>query len=294
MIGQESKGMEDKLNGQTEEQPPKPSRFKRFLRFLNKSEWVSVFLTFVIAATGVVGIILVIQGGRDTARIRDAAEKQASSASKSVQASRDFADTAALINSGIGDAVKKLDRQAKATEYAMKSEQRAYVLVEVHSIFPDQPQKMPLVDLNSEQAKAIGLSPGMHWCEEINSINIGKTPTIGERTTAFATIEQNPRSTVEAFTPPPYPYKAGTVGIPKMFHRTCTNEVIDRPTLDELIGKDRNIFTYGVVQYRDIYGDYRETGFCLIVTAHSGAVRGCGYGSWFDKRPDRKQHKQAN
>jgi hypothetical protein len=52
-----------------ERQPPEPSRFKRSLHFFNKSEWVNVFLTAVIALTGVVGIILVIRGGSDTARI---------------------------------------------------------------------------------------------------------------------------------------------------------------------------------------------------------------------------------
>jgi len=64
------------------------SRFKRFLHFFSKSEWVNVFLTSVIAAMSVVGTFLVIQGGKDTARIRDAAEKQACAANKSAQASR--------------------------------------------------------------------------------------------------------------------------------------------------------------------------------------------------------------
>ena len=82
-----------------------------------------VFLTAVIAFTGVVGIWLVIQGGKDTGRIRDAAEKQAGAAQKIAYASKRnadaahrFADTAALINGGIGDAVKKLDAQARATQ----------------------------------------------------------------------------------------------------------------------------------------------------------------------------------
>ena len=101
------------------------SRFKRFLHFFSKSEWVNVFLTSVIAAMSVVGTFLVIQGGKDTARIRDAAEKQACAANKSAQASRDFADTAAKINSGIGDAVGKLDAQAKAIEDSRRSSDSA-------------------------------------------------------------------------------------------------------------------------------------------------------------------------
>jgi hypothetical protein len=60
--------------------PSKPSRIKNCLHMFSKSEWITAFLTSVIAATGVVGIILVIQGGADTKRIRDAAEKQANAA----------------------------------------------------------------------------------------------------------------------------------------------------------------------------------------------------------------------
>jgi len=88
--------------------------------FFSSSEWVNVFLTAVIAFTGIVGIKLVIQGESDTARIRDAAERQAGAARKSAQAARNFADTAALINGGIGDAVKKLDAQAKATQKSVE------------------------------------------------------------------------------------------------------------------------------------------------------------------------------
>jgi hypothetical protein len=93
-----------------------PSRVKRFFKFFTKSEWVNVFLTAVIAGTGVVGIILVIQGSNDTARIRDAAEKQA-------QAAKDFANTAASINKGVNMAVSNLGIQAgeeKTAAEAMK------------------------------------------------------------------------------------------------------------------------------------------------------------------------------
>jgi hypothetical protein len=83
-----------------------------FLRFFT-TERMNVFLTFIIAATGVVGIILVVQGGKDTARIRDAAEKQA-------KAARDFADTAASINAGINNAVSQLNIQAGAENTSAK------------------------------------------------------------------------------------------------------------------------------------------------------------------------------
>lgn len=68
-----------------------------------------VLLTLVIAGTGVVGIILVVQGGRDTKRLVDAAEKQACAAES-------FSESAAKINDGISQAVDKLKIQAGANQ----------------------------------------------------------------------------------------------------------------------------------------------------------------------------------
>lgn len=96
-------------------------RFRLLFTFFTKSEWINVFLTAVIATTGVVGIILVIQGSSDTARIRDAAEKQA-------KAARDFADSAASINRGIISAVANLGTQAEAMKkMAFATENSAHV-----------------------------------------------------------------------------------------------------------------------------------------------------------------------
>jgi hypothetical protein len=243
-------------------------------------------LTWVLAAVAALTLCELIEGGADTKALVEASKKQA-------RAAEQFADTAGLINQNVNDAVGKLDAQAKATEAAMKSQERAYVTVEIHSLFPDQPQRPPLLSVTPGQAEAVGLSAGSHWCDEIDNINVGRTPTIGERTTAFATTDQNPRRTIEAFAPPPYPYRAGTVGQTSMFHRTCTTEIVDAVAFGEIMRKGLNIFTYGVTQYRDVYGDYHETGFCLIL-ASTGDVRGCGYGSWFDKRPGRRQQNQAN
>jgi hypothetical protein len=55
-----------------------------------------------------------IQGGADTKALVDASRKEARAAEKSARASRDFADTAAKINTGIGTAVNKLNLQAGA------------------------------------------------------------------------------------------------------------------------------------------------------------------------------------
>lgn len=84
-------------------------RFVTWLCDLKASDAMMVFLTFVIAGTGVVGIILVIQGGKDTQRLVEAAQKSANAA-------KSFADSATKINTGISDAVSKLELQATANQ----------------------------------------------------------------------------------------------------------------------------------------------------------------------------------
>lgn len=101
--------------GSEEQPPPPPTRWTRFSSWFNP-EHMNVFLTAVIAITGVVGIILVIQSGKDTERMIRAAEQQANAASDQADAAQQFSDTADEISSEIGDAVGKLDAQARATE----------------------------------------------------------------------------------------------------------------------------------------------------------------------------------
>lgn len=73
-----------------------------------------------------------VSGGKDTSALVGYAQRQAEdadkmkeSADKNAKASRDFADTAGLINKGIGDAVTKLDSQAKATQQAANAAKNA-------------------------------------------------------------------------------------------------------------------------------------------------------------------------
>jgi hypothetical protein len=86
----------------------------KWVRFFTKSEWMMVILTFVIAATGVIGIVLVIQGGEDTKHIVSATEAQACAA-------RSFAESAGRINTQMEEAVKKLDAQDRAIENSRRS-----------------------------------------------------------------------------------------------------------------------------------------------------------------------------
>jgi uncharacterized protein YecT (DUF1311 family) len=107
----------------------------------------------------------------------------AEASKKQACAAKSFADTAALINSGIGDAVKKLDAQAKtaadsiqATHKAMRLDQRAWVgLSKVETI------------------GASGGAEGQPFSFEqvqIRTCNSGKTPALDVASIAFPIIRQ--------------------------------------------------------------------------------------------------------
>jgi hypothetical protein len=71
-------------------------------------------------------------GGKDTTRIADAAGDQA-------DAAQQFSDTAADINQGIADAVKKLDAQAKATQITANAAKSAAQIASNQLILGERP-----------------------------------------------------------------------------------------------------------------------------------------------------------
>lgn len=79
-----------------------------------------VVLTAVIAASGIVGTVLIVRGGADTNRMIAASEAQA-------YAARSFATSTVNINRGIGDAVTKLGRQTDNAEAFFEMDERAWV-----------------------------------------------------------------------------------------------------------------------------------------------------------------------
>ncbi len=146
-----------------QEKPTKWGRIRTLRQFFTKSEWVMVFLTFVIATTGVVGIILVIQSSGDTRKIIAAAQQQACAArqiaaasNRNAVAAESFATSAGQISDGIGESVKKLAAQAKATQTSAKAAEIALKLqvsdynpildigdVRGNNLFPDPSDRIP-------------------------------------------------------------------------------------------------------------------------------------------------------
>lgn len=137
------------------------SRWNRVVRWvcdLKASDAMMVVLTLVIAGTGVVGIILVIQGGKDTKRMVDAAEKQA-------LAAQNFSDSAAKINDGISQAVDKLKIQAGANQTLALAANTA----NTNTLQADRPWMAASISVD-------GFATGKTPTYTVTFINTGKRP----------------------------------------------------------------------------------------------------------------------
>jgi hypothetical protein len=146
------------------------NRFWAWVSDLKASDVMMVFLTLVIAGTGVVGIILVIQAGADTKRLVDAAEKQA-------RAAQNFSDSAAKINTGVSQAVDKLKIQAGANQALAQ----AANIANMNALQADRPWMGAYLNVD-------GFSAGKTPTYTVTFVNSGKRPA---RVTLTETLAGN-------------------------------------------------------------------------------------------------------
>jgi hypothetical protein len=121
-----------------------------------------------------------------TQRQADDADKMKDSAEKSAQASRDFADTAGRINTGIVDAVKKLDAQAVGIEKARETSldnAKAALDAANEAMYREQRPWVGIEIVPASPAPGtIGTAPGIGLVSyAIVAHNTGKTPAIDWR-----------------------------------------------------------------------------------------------------------------
>src|ERR1035441_1671576 len=146
---------------------PTPSRWMRFRRWLITPEGTGVLMavfTAAIAFTGIIGAILVWQGGKDTSTIADAAQKQVCAANRNADAAQQFADTAVLINRNVNDAVGKLDAQATGTQHAANAAESAADIAKealATTVDLDRQERRPWVGLQDFR------------CEKCTSLGVG-------------------------------------------------------------------------------------------------------------------------
>jgi hypothetical protein len=212
------------------------NRFKIWLCDLKASDVMMVLLTLVIAGTGVVGIILVIQGGEDTKRIIKASEDQACAAQKIADASKrnaaaaeSFSNTAREINTGISEAVGNLNLQAKALSDAAKAAVKQAA---------DSDKLVAAADTANNNATRAIESQTRPW------VGVAEVPTV-ENGSIVVVLKNYGNSPAIVVGPPPMftihrlgkpEFRYWKVDIPGL----CGFEVIPQEKIDET--KPRNVF----------------------------------------------------
>jgi hypothetical protein len=239
-------------------------RIKSWLHILTSAEWVMVFLTFVIAATGIVGICLVVQGGKDSRRIADAAEKQ-------VSAAKSFSKSAANINTGVQDAVGQLESQVAELRESAKESNRLAAATEKTAQAAKDGIVANRMALQLENRAWLGVSnegviqfeTGKPIKVDITLVNSGKTPAShvmeGADVQPFTLIPDTPL--LFGLTP--------TASIPPqgshILHIT-SNTKLDGITKAKIEGKVLILVFRGTVQYEDFNKIQRTTSVCMFMS----------------------------
>jgi hypothetical protein len=127
---------------------------------------------------------------------------------------------------------------------------------------------------------------GKHYCVDVHFVNGGKTPAVGTWVTRKVTFGPNPKQVIEGLKIPIFPTSIGNMDGPgsDQWVTGCT-ERIDDEIVAKLEQVKTDTYLYGAIQYRDIFGDAHETGFCWVRHVGFTPFMGCEYGNWFDHRP---------
>lgn len=223
-------------------------------------------LEFIAAVCGIALVIITLYYTR-------AAYRQAAASEIAANAAKSAADTASQTLQQMKDSSKA---NSEATFSTFKQEERAYIGVTSY-VVPSDPV---LVDPNGNK----------HYCIDVHFVDGGKTPAVGNWITRKVAYGESGKSEVEGLIVPKYPNSVGEVSGPgaEKWATGCT-EPIDDTTLGNLKNKQVVTYIYGVVQYKDIFGDYHQTGFCGERPKGFEPFHYCDFGNWFDERKGNKQ-----
>lgn len=245
--------------------PTQKERWQRIAGFLTRSEWVMVFLTFVIAATGVVGIILVIQGSADSKRLADAADREACASSR-------FASSAASISTEIRSAetdfstmAKNSEGAIKATQESMRQDQRAWVGVLA---------SMPKLELKKPITGVAIVT------------NSGKTFAVNARINSnllFSPHEIKDSKLLPFNKPNPDQIKSLGLLIPSVRFETRATPLTPEGQPREVTEYDLSVlgnsgwytYIFGTVTYQDVFNKPHFTNYCWYRTGIEGDFVQC-------------------
>jgi hypothetical protein len=198
-----------------------------------------------------------VKGGTDTSALVGYAQRQADdadkiklSADKQAVAAQGFADTAVLTNGGIGDAVKKLDAQAKATqssarnaETALIVSERAYLAVGINDFSYDTKSVLlPIVNT--------GHIPAGRGKTTIHEMTVSRKPVMGP----------DDNGPIEEMHWSEYPFGGYSPVGNVVIHVRVPN--LDKARIEN---KEQKVFIVGKIVYNDGFPNTKErtAGFCF-------------------------------
>jgi hypothetical protein len=229
---------------------------------------------------------------RQTDQLISAAKISAYSASESLQASRNFADSARSINEGVRNAVTELNRQAEITEHAR----------ETSASFSQQSLQATIDNFHEDQRAWVGIAGNGHISTSIvdgsplkvhiDFQNFGKTPAFNER--GIAKILTHPNSVplpsfdtyslVEASAPITLmPGVSAGVTIETNTPSAEGNVIImDKTMITSIDGGAMEVYLYGSQWYDDAFKKPHRTDFCLIYLPRTRGWGSCNRHNYAD------------
>ena len=261
-----------------EQQPPSPpTRWTRFSSWFNP-EHMNVLLTAVIAITGVVGIILVIQAGEDTKKMIRAAQQQACAASS-------FAESADSINQGVGNAASQLAQQVGDNESFFRTDERAWVVIssieKTLTIPPDPP--FGTIFKFSIFPKNVGKTVARNV--RIHAENPNASASFMENRHAIIMSEDqlfhlsgSKKRAIMPDNPGPQTLAPGAQSPVPVFSGGQEPQVLSD-------GNYRYSFILGRIDYIDAFGVKHWTHFCYFIENSRGELANCTYGNDQDSNP---------
>ena len=234
--------------------------------------WAAVIIAIVTGLIFAGQLYEMISGGTQTNKLVGYANTQANASSDQADAAQQFTDTAEDINGGISGAVDQLQAAAenakasiKATQDALRLEQRAWVFVSGMEL-------KPLV-LNDPLVVAYLIK------------NEGRTPaTMRKESRFFLTISFSPIDQLKEPSGNP-PFKGGIVfpGIVYGPSLISSASMIGNPP--HLLGSNEIaaynskpptlwVYVFGRIAYTDAFGISRETSFCAVSNG-TNTFEGC-------------------
>lgn len=221
------------------------------------TKWIAVF-TVVLAGVGALTLFELIQGGADTKALVGAAGDQA-------DAAQQFSDTAEDINGRMSDAVDQLGAASsnaragiKATQEAMRLDQRAWVgVLQVTGV----PEKGKVFEIESILTNT-GKTPATHMTRFQRSM-----PILRGRKLVPDYSGAKDGSTVSS-----------SILLPNQWFRGTTHasdKVLDQSDIDLISKRDVTIYLYGKVCYKDVFGRSHWERFCSFYDPDTKSFPAC-------------------